>query len=115
MVLSVTLLLLPTVARQGLWAAACVIGLVGFLVYGPYSLLAGVLAVEVRGRQYAATVAGLVDGTGYFAAVLSGAFFGRLLTLGGYNLGFQVMAILTLVSAVICLFLYRRPKEANAP
>jgi OPA family sugar phosphate sensor protein UhpC-like MFS transporter len=109
--LSLTLLALPAVARQGLWAAACVIGLVGFLVYGPYSLLAGVLAVEVKGRQYAATVAGLVDGTGYFAGVLSGVFFGRLLTLGGYALGFQVMAGFTLASAVICLFLYSKSKS----
>jgi sugar phosphate permease len=90
--------------------------LVGFLVYGPYSLLAGVLSVEVRGRGYAATVAGLVDGAGYFAGVLSGSFFGYLLTHGGYRLGFRVMALLTLASAVLCLFLYPRKREpADTP
>ncbi|MCB1125927.1 MAG: hypothetical protein KDM81_05485, partial [Verrucomicrobiae bacterium] len=90
-----------------------VIGLVGFLAYGPYSLLAGVLAVEVRGRGYAATVAGLVDGTGYAAGVLSGIFFGHLLTRGGYTLGFQTMAVLMLISAVMALFLYSGGGDGN--
>lgn len=104
--LGLLLLALPQAAQHGIWAVAIVIGLVGFLAYGPYSLLAGVLAVEVRGRGYAATVAGLVDGTGYAAGVLSGSFFGYLLSRGGYPLGFQAMAVLMLVSAVISLFLY---------
>ena len=100
---------LPNAANHGLWAIATVIGLVGFLVYGPYSLLAGFLSVEVRGRGYAATVAGLVDGAGYFAGVLSGGFFGYILSKGGYQLGFQTMALLTLLSACLCIFLY--PKQ----
>jgi sugar phosphate permease len=104
--LGLLLFALPQAAQYGIVAVAVVIGLVGFLAYGPYSLLAGVLAVEVRGRGYAATVAGLVDGTGYAAGVLSGSFFGYLLTRGGYNLGFQAMAVLMLISAVISLFLY---------
>jgi sugar phosphate permease len=108
--LSLLLLWLPEAAQYGLGAVAAVIGLVGFLVYGPYSLLAGVLSVEVRGRGYAATVAGLVDGAGYLAGVLSGSFFGYLLSQGGYRLGFQVMAMLTLASAVLCLFLYPRQR-----
>ncbi|MBM3881134.1 MAG: MFS transporter [Verrucomicrobia bacterium] len=108
--LSVLLLALPAIARVGLWAVSASVGLVGFLVYGPYSLLAGVLAVEVRGKEAAATVAGLVDGTGYLAGILSGSFFGWLLTRGGYPLGFQFMAAITVVSAFLCLRLYaRRP------
>jgi sugar phosphate permease len=102
---------LPNAATHGLWAIAAAIGLVGFLVYGPYSLLAGFLSIEVRGRGYAATVAGLVDGAGYFAGVLSGGFFGYLLSRGGYTLGFQAMAALTLVAAFLSLFLYPRSAE----
>lgn len=111
--LGLLLFALPHATRHGVWAVAAVIGLVGFLAYGPYSLLAGVLAVEVRGRGYAATVAGLVDGTGYAAGVLSGSFFGYLLTRGGYALGFQAMAVLMLASAVISLFLYSRSGDGS--
>lgn len=110
--LAALLAVLPRFFHLGLWALAGGVGAIGFLVYGPYSLLSGVLAVEVRGREYAATVAGLVDGVGYIAGFLSGVCFGKLLMLGGYRLGFQVMAALTLLSALTCLLLYAKPPPA---
>ena len=56
---------LPSFYRFGLWQVETVIGLIGFLSYGPYSLLAGVLAAEIGGRSGVGTVAGLVDSSGY--------------------------------------------------
>jgi sugar phosphate permease len=112
--LTMVLVALPLLFRLGVWLLAAGIGLVGFLVYGPYTLLGGVLSLEVRGKEYAATVSGLVDGSGYFAGLLSGFFFGRLLMLGGYRLGFQVMASLTLVAAGLACFLYRERKRQPA-
>jgi OPA family glycerol-3-phosphate transporter-like MFS transporter len=106
--LTLLLVLLPELFHFGLWILAVGVGLIGFLVYGPYSLLGGVLSVEVRGKEFAATVSGLVDGTGYVAGILSGTVFGRLLMIGGYRLGFEAMAVLTLIAAVLCCFLYRR-------
>jgi sugar phosphate permease len=106
--LSLLLVLLPELFHFGLWTLAAGVGAIGFLVYGPYSLLGGVLSVEVRGKEFAATVSGLVDGTGYFAGVLSGTVFGRLLMKGGYRLGFEAMAGLTLIAAILCCFLYRK-------
>jgi OPA family glycerol-3-phosphate transporter-like MFS transporter len=110
--LTVLLVFLPALFHLGLWVAAAGVGAIGFLVYGPYSLLGGVLSVEVRGQAFAATVSGLVDGTGYIAGFLSGIFFGQLLMLGGYRLGFEVMAALTLLSAILCCFLYRKGEAA---
>jgi sugar phosphate permease len=112
-ILAVLLAGLPILFHFGIWVLAVGVGLIGFLVYGPYSLLGGVLSVEVRGKEFAATVSGLVDGTGYIAGFLSGMFFGRLLMMGGYKLGFEVMAGLTLVSAVLCCFLYGKPGAPN--
>ncbi|MBL9134473.1 MAG: MFS transporter [Verrucomicrobiales bacterium] len=106
--LGLVILGLPTLARQGLVAATVAVGLVGFLTYGPYSLLAGVLSLEIRGRGYVATVAGLVDGAGYLAAIMAGAQFGKLLDIGGYALAFPCLATLALVSAALCLLLYPR-------
>jgi ACS family hexuronate transporter-like MFS transporter len=114
--LSVLILALPAIgARSVLLAAAC-LGLIGFLSYGPYSLLAGVLAVEIKGKHHVATVAGTLDGIGYLAAILSGAQFGRLVDIGGYGLGFGCLAGLGAISAVLCLFLYdRAPQSAGTP
>ncbi len=104
--LAALLFLLPNLAYHSIWMATAGVALVGFLAYGPYSLLAGVLAVEVRGRDHVATAAGIFDGVGYLAAILSGQQFGRLLDVGGYRLAFNCLAFLAGVSAVLCLFLY---------
>jgi sugar phosphate permease len=110
LILSVVLYVTPEFFGYGIWAVTISVGLIGFLVYGPYSLLGGVLSVEVRGKEYAATVSGWVDGIGYFAAILSGVFFGRLLTQGGYRLGFHAMSGLAVIAAILCLFLYPKTK-----
>jgi len=114
--LSLLLAFLPELFHLGVWLLAPGIGVIGFLVYGPYSLLGGVLSVEVCGKDHAATVSGIVDGTGYIAGFMSGIVFGRLLMLGGYRLGFEVMAGLTLVSAFMGCFLYQpAPASAGRP
>jgi sugar phosphate permease len=109
-VLAALLWFLPGFFHSGVGWISLALGGVGFLVYGPYSLLAGVLSVEVRGKERAATVSGWVDGIGYFAGALSGVCMGHMLAAGGYKLGFEFMAGLTLVSAVLCLFLYPKSK-----
>jgi sugar phosphate permease len=113
--LTVLLYYLPSFFKQGLWMPTIAVALVGFLAYGPYSLLAGVLSVEIRGKEYVGTVAGIVDGVGYFAGILAGLLFGKIVDVGGYQLGFRCLALLTLISAVLCFFLYPResPQEAE--
>jgi len=114
--LAVLIVMLPNLASHSLWLATVGVAGIGFLAYGPYSLLAGVLAVEVRGKEHVATAAGIFDGVGYLAAILSGQQFGRILDLGGYRLAFNCLAILAGVSAVLCLFLYDWvPKRATEP
>jgi sugar phosphate permease len=110
-VLAVLVVALPMLGARSAWLGMAAVGGIGFLSYGPYSLLAGVLAVEIRGKEYVATVAGIVDGVGYLAAILAGQQFGRILDLGGYRLGFNCLAALATVSAILSLFLYS--KEAQ--
>ncbi len=98
---------LPVFARMPLWVVVTAIGLIGFLSYGPYSLLAGVLAVEIRGKEFVATVAGLVDASGYLAGILCGYCFGWILDHGGYRLGFHSLGLTTFLAALLCLGLYR--------
>ncbi|HUC86452.1 MAG TPA: hypothetical protein VL970_14755, partial [Candidatus Acidoferrales bacterium] len=92
---------------------------IGLLSYGPYCLPAGVFALEVRGTEYVASVAGLVDAAGYLAGILSGCVFGYLLDMGGYNLGLHCLAFTTLVGAVLCLGvnrpLNRPPMQLSGP
>lgn len=111
--LTVLIWLLPALGAKNVWLATAAVGGIGFLAYGPYSLLAGILAVEIRGKAYVGTVAGMVDGVGYFAAILAGQQFGRIIEAGGYRLGFTCLASLSAIAAVLCLFLYRRGEQAQ--
>jgi sugar phosphate permease len=111
---AVLLVLMPVLSRWGLWSVSLAIGAIGFLAYGPYSLLAGILSVEIRGPAYVATVAGVVDGVGYVAGFMTGHTFGLILDHGGYRLGFQFLAGLSAISAVLCLFLYARKASGQA-
>lgn len=97
------LALLPLAARESALFATVLVGLAGLLVYGPYSLLAGTMAVETGGARLAATAAGIIDGAGYVAGALAGVTLGRLLDVGGYDLGFGVLAAITAVSSLIAL------------
>jgi sugar phosphate permease len=102
---------LPTVAATSAGGAAALVAVIGLLVYGPYSLLAGVLAIESGGKEAAATAAGIIDGVGYVGGALAGAGLGKLLDVAGYTVGFQILAGVTVLSAVISLGL----KPAPAP
>jgi sugar phosphate permease len=103
--LAMVLAALPGVAASSTAGAAVLVGAVGLLVYGPYSLLAGALAVENGGKEAAATAAGVIDGVGYVAGALAGSALGKLLDVGGYALGFRVLAVMTMASAAMALAL----------
>ena len=105
---------LPELATRPLWIASMAIGCIGFLSYGPYSLLSGILSVEIKGKDYVATVAGFVDASGYLAGVLAGAPFGWILDHKeyGYRMGFHVLALTSLVAVLLCFFLSTNPNRA---
>ncbi len=103
MCVAVLIFLLPTLIHLQLWLGIVAIGLIGLLSYGPYSLCAGVLALEIRGKAYVASVAGLVDASGYLAGIISGYVFGFILDRGGYLLGFHCLGVIAVAGAFLCL------------
>jgi sugar phosphate permease len=109
--LAILIYLLPNLFHAGMTQVTIVLALIGFLSYGPYSLLAGIFAVEIRGKAFVGTVAGLVDASGYFGGIVSGYYFGKLLDTGGYRLGFHFLGVVTVAAAVLCLFLGRSNKH----
>lgn len=111
--LAVLIYELPALFHYGLWLVTIALGLIGFLSYGPYSLLAGIFAVEIRGKEFVGIVAGLIDACGYLAGVVSGYFFGRILDAGGYRLGFQCLAAITVFASLLCVFLSKKKPEAK--
>jgi len=79
------------------------ITLVSFLLIGPYSLLAGVVALDLGGKKGSATAAGLVDSAGYLGAVLSGYGVAVIAQRHGWEAAFEGLAAVALVTLVVAL------------
>lgn len=74
-------------------AAMLAIGACGITLLGPYSLMAGAIALDVAGTRAAATAAGLIDGAGYLGASLVGVVLGGVAEKWGWPAAFDVVAV----------------------
>ena len=82
-----------SVAMRSEGVGLFLLGAVAFLVIGPYSLLAGAMAVDLGGRRGGATAAGLIDSAGYLGGVLAGWAVGTLAEQAGWASAFRMLAI----------------------
>ena len=83
------------------FGAAAVIGGIGLFLLGPYSLLAGAIALDVSGKRGAATAAGIIDGAGYFGATASGFVLGSIAQNRGWAAAFDVVAGAALLATAV--------------
>jgi sugar phosphate permease len=81
------------------------LGLVSFFMIGPYSFLAGAIALDLGGKQGASTASGIIDGVGYGGALLSGVGVGYLAKSMGWGAVFG-MLLVSLVVSVFAAALY---------
>lgn len=90
------------------------VGLCGFFLFGPYSMVGGgVIALDFGGRATAATAAGLLDSAGYLAATMAGFGVAQLVTSRGWSFTFLSMAGLTAIGLVLCLFVWSRQSSVR--
>ena len=91
----------------GSLAPVWLVGLVGFLMLGPYSYLAGAISLDLGGKQGGATACGLIDGVGYLGGILAGGSVARLSVEYGWHGAFKALAGVALLSSVgAAMFLY---------
>ena len=76
------------------------VGLVGFLVVGPYSFLAGAVALDFGGKQGSGTASGIIDGVGYLGGVLAGDSMARISVDYGWNGAFRLLAAVAFLASV---------------
>lgn len=81
-------------------ASVALIALIGFLMIGPYSYLAGALSLDFGGKQGSATASGLIDGIGYLGGVLSGTSVAGISVACGWKGAFAALAVVSLLSSV---------------
>ncbi|MEW6201018.1 MAG: MFS transporter [bacterium] len=82
------------------YALAFCYGIVGFMLYGPDSLLCGAGAIQVAGVRNAPAVAGLVNGIGSFGPVIQEEVIGFLMRADDPLVGIRNANLLTLVMSI---------------
>lgn len=86
-------------------AIALWFGLVGFMLYGPDTLLCGAASVQVAGEKNALAVAGLVNGMGSAGSVLQEEVIGWLVR-GNVQAGIAKTNSLALGMSILLLFFF---------
>jgi OPA family glycerol-3-phosphate transporter-like MFS transporter len=87
------------------WMPVVLVTLIGFLLLGPYSYLAGAMSLDFGGKRGSATAAGIIDGVGYLAGWLSGDTMARITVAFGWKNAFLSLAGVALLTALVALVL----------
>ena len=106
-----------TLIPQGNWVAATVLlGLAGFMIYGPDMLMSGAATVDLSHPKAGSIATGLTMCLGALGAIFSGAGIGYLKDLGhgNWSLIFWVLAAMPLLPAALMVSIWNaRPKGAK--
>ena len=111
---TVCLLLMGRVPdHAGQWASTLLVALVGFMLLGPYSYLAGAMSLDFGGQRGSATAAGIIDGFGYLAGWLSGDTVARVAVAFGWRSAFTCLAGVSLLTAMVAMVLVAHQRKHN--
>jgi OPA family sugar phosphate sensor protein UhpC-like MFS transporter len=103
-----------TFIPQGQWVwATLVLGLAGFMIYGPDMLMSGAATIDVSHPRAASMATGLTMTFGATGAIFSGAGIGWLkdAAQGNWNTVFWVLCGLSLLPAALMVSIWNaRPK-----
>jgi sugar phosphate permease len=112
----VALLGLAGVTKQApRFVPLALVATVAFCLLGPYSYLAGAMALDFGGKEGSATASGIIDGFGYLAGILSGNAMAHLAVAYGWQTMFLVLAgVAGLTSVVGGLALWQQHRRVLA-
>lgn len=82
------------------YAVAFCFGIVGFMLYGPDSLLTGAAAIAVAGEANGVAVTGIVNGIGSVGPVIQELIIGNLMKTSDPSVGIYRSNILTLIMSI---------------
>ncbi len=90
------------------------LGLVGFTLYGPYSLMAGAVAMDFGGKHASATAAGIIDAVGAVGAILTGVGMGYLIDTYGWTQAFNIIIAMSVISMFLNFALWNLEPRQDA-
>jgi sugar phosphate permease len=101
------LFLYNSVGATGMIANFTAMMLVGFLLFGPDSLVSGAAAQDIGGQHGAATASGFVNGIGSLGAVAQGYVTAYVSDTYGWEAMFNVFMVLAVIGGLALLPLFR--------
>lgn len=104
------MLLYLQIGTWGMWFNAGAMALVGFLLFGPDSLLSGAAAQDLGGARAAGSAAGVINGMGSVGAILQGQVTSVVAEQYGWNTLFYVLVGLSTAGALALLPLFLRER-----
>lgn len=88
--------------------ALIALGTIAFVLIGPYSLLAGAMALDFGGKKGSSTAAGWIDGIGYIGGILSGEGIGTIAQKAGWPAAFGTLAGVSALSCIAAVIYWRQ-------
>lgn len=79
---------------------------IGFTLLGPYSLVAGAMAIDFGSKHASAAAAGIMDAVGAVGAVFSGAGMGYMIDKFGWAGAFSTVIGIALATAILCFLMW---------
>jgi OPA family sugar phosphate sensor protein UhpC-like MFS transporter len=109
----ITTLLLYLVGGTQLWLFVLLLGLIGFMMMGPDSLLSGTAAMDVSSKEKAVVASGIINGLGSIGPIIQELVIGYLKTNHGQSSVFLLLVIIAGTSVLGCGFLWAYCKRQN--
>ncbi len=94
--------------------ALIILGVVAFVLIGPYSFLAGAVSLDFGGKRGSATAAGWIDGVGYLGGILAGQGVGAIAEHYGWARAFLALAVVTSLSCIAAFMYWRQVRTLGA-
>jgi len=83
------------------WLGPLGLALIGFMTFGPDTLVSGTSAMDFGSRRGASTAAGFINGMGSIGAAIQGVLVGLIAHRAGWPAVFSLLIILSLAAAAI--------------
>jgi sugar phosphate permease len=91
--------------------AVGLVTLIAFLMIGPYSYLAGAVALDLGGKRGGATTSGVIDGVGYLGGILAGGSVARVSLAYGWHGAFTLLAVVVWLASLAALLYLRQVRS----
>ncbi len=92
------------------YVIVALLGIAGFCIYGPYSMSAGCLTLDIAGSEGAGTCTGLLDGIGYIGGTVASFGTGIVADIFGWKEVFWSLAAFSLVTTAWVFYMSRSRK-----